>query len=242
MTKAKHSVKIDVATLTRYKQKGLLKCQKHPSHPLSIYNYTDKTKITGVWNDVTKMCRALVVDNEGNVVARSFPAFFNMSENRHKATPGYIVQEKLDGSLVLLFHYSGEWIVSSRGSFVSEQAKWAAKVLEDNHNIGALDIQKTYVFEAIYPANRVIVDYKDRQDLIYLASFYTTGEESLDGRVMARKGFQVVRSFEDIDYTKADRLNWDNAEGFVVRFDSGDRCKVKFENYLSKAHSKRVDS
>ena len=29
----------------------------------------------------------------------------------------FVVQEKVDGSLILLFSYGGEWVVASRGSF-----------------------------------------------------------------------------------------------------------------------------
>ena len=221
--------------LMKYKRKGLLKCQRHPTLPLTIWNYTDKAKITRVWNNVTKMCRALVVDDDGYVVARSFPAFFDIAEGRHTATPGYVIQEKLDGSLVLLFHYQGTWIVTSRGSFVSDQAKQAGKMLQSKYQTDGLDMQKTYVFEVIYPENRVIVDYQDRQELVYLASFYPTGQEASDSVAMQRKGFPVVRTFRNLDYTRARQLAWDNAEGFVVKFDSGDRCKVKFEKYLDKA-------
>ena len=232
-------MKVDLGTFAKYRKKGLLKQQRHQSLPLTIWNYTEKAKITKVWNDVTKMCRALVVDDDGKVVARSFPAFFDIAEGRHKTTPGYVIQEKLDGSLVLLFHYADTWIATSRGSFVSEQAKWAHEMLQGRYKTDGLDIRKTYVFEAIYPKNRVIVDYQDRQELIYLASFYSSGQEVFDSAAMQRKGFPVVRTFADIDYTRARQLAWDNAEGFVVRFDSGDRCKVKFEKYINEARRLR---
>ncbi len=108
-------MKVDLGVLFRYGKRGLLKSQRHPTLPLTIFNYTDKTKITKVWNDVTRMCRGLVVDDDGHVAARSFPAFFNIEEKRHRGTPEFVIQEKLDGSLVLLFHHAGTWVVASRG-------------------------------------------------------------------------------------------------------------------------------
>ncbi len=129
---------------------------------------------------------------------------------------------------------------SVEGHFVSPQAEWARDMLQHKYTTDGLDIRKTYVFEAIYPENKVIVDYADRQEMVYLASFYPSGQETFDGPSMERKGFPVVRTYRDMDYTRAKRLDWENAEGFVVRFDSGDRCKVKFDKYLQEAHSRRI--
>ena len=45
-------------------------------------------------------------------------------------------------------------------------------------------------------------------------------------------GCKVTQLFHFEDYTEIQKLNWANTEGFIVRFSNGDRCKIKFEEYL----------
>jgi len=44
--------------------------------------------------------------------------------------------------------------------------------------------------------------------------------------------FEVVKKYDFEDYKEIQKLNWDNSEGFIVRFSNGERCKIKFENYV----------
>jgi RNA ligase len=55
----------------------------------------------------------------------------------------------MDGSLGIAFYYKGDWIVATRGSFVSEQATKATKMLK-KYPIEHLDKNNTYLFEIIY--------------------------------------------------------------------------------------------
>jgi RNA ligase len=63
-----------------YIDKGLVVKQNHPTLPLSIYNYSRTTQYDGNWDRYTLACRGLVLDNEGNVIAKPFPKFFNYEE------------------------------------------------------------------------------------------------------------------------------------------------------------------
>ena len=63
-----------------YIDKGLVVKQNHPTFPLSIYNYSRTTQYDGNWDRYTLACRGLVLDNEGNVIAKPFPKFFNYEE------------------------------------------------------------------------------------------------------------------------------------------------------------------
>lgn len=38
----------------------------------SMYNYTAKAQYDKLWNEVTLQCRGLILDGDGNVVARPF--------------------------------------------------------------------------------------------------------------------------------------------------------------------------
>ena len=109
-------------TLEKYYNEGLLYKQVHPTLPLTIWNYNEKVQYENLWDDITLMCRGLVTDDNGNVVARPFKKFFNLSEQKHSATEKFDVYDKLDGSLGIFFYYNGGWIMATRGSFTSDQA------------------------------------------------------------------------------------------------------------------------
>lgn len=51
----------------------------------------------------------------------------------------FVVQDKMDGSLILLFCHQGNWITASRGSFESEQSKEAEKMLREKYGTDSLD-------------------------------------------------------------------------------------------------------
>ena len=57
----------------------------------------------------------------------------------------------MDGSLIILFYYEAkmEWILASRGSFISEQCLEAQKMF-DVSMYDKLEKDLTYLFEIIY--------------------------------------------------------------------------------------------
>jgi len=143
-------MKIDLNILNKYKKDGWLINQQHPTLPLTIWNYSHKTQFDKYWDNITIMCRGLITDNEtGEIVALPFKKFWNIEEKMHKATPNFKVFKKMDGSLIILFNYKNEWIIASRGSFISEQALKAIEMLH-NKNLLELDKNYTYLFEIIY--------------------------------------------------------------------------------------------
>ena len=142
----------------------------------------------------------------------------------------------MDGSLIILFYYSAyrEWIIASRGSFISDQANEAKKIL-NNQVFNRLNKDCTYLFEVIYPENRIVVDYGNKRDLILLTRLETkTGIELFfdDLKSKYSKFFTVVekinvKSLKDLINLK--RSNEDNREGFVLRFENGFRIKINFD-------------
>ena len=83
--------------LNQYYEDGLLYKQVHPTLPLTIWNYTEKVQFENLWDEVTLMCRGLVTDNEGNMVAIPFQKFFNIEEGKFTPTENFEVYEKMDG-------------------------------------------------------------------------------------------------------------------------------------------------
>lgn len=143
--------KIDWNVIHEYRERGLLFLNKHPKYDLFILNYSPKVQFSGAWDSITRICRGLIVDKEGFIKARPFEKFFNIEENKHIATKEFEIYEKMDGSLGILFYYDikDEWIIATRGSFSSDQAIEATKLLK-KYNLEYLNKEFTYLFEIIY--------------------------------------------------------------------------------------------
>jgi T4 RnlA family RNA ligase len=224
---------LDIKILEQYYNEGWLIRQTHPSLPLTIWKYSKATQYESFWNETTLQCRGLVTHSEtGEILARPFRKFFNIEENRHTPTQDFEVFEKMDGSLGIMFKYRGEMICATRGSFTSDQAKWMMKYARE-YNYGDVIVDGfTYLFELIYPENRIFVDYGEQERMVLLAIINTeNGEEVLHNDLF--RGFDVVKKYDGInDYKELKSNIGNNAEGFVVRFSNGSRMKIKGEEYI----------
>jgi len=213
---------------------GYICMQKHPETDYFIYNYTAKTQYERAWNDWTLMARGLILNQNHKVVARPFRKFFNLEEHQPHEIPteNFEVYEKMDGSLGILYWYNGQPFIASRGSFNSEQSLKATQMLYQKytHTFALLNPAKTYLFEIIYPENRIVVNYGTQEDLILLAVIDNqTGQDE----PLVDIGFPLVTRYDGIDDLKAlQSLHEANREGFVIKFKSGFRVKVKFEEYV----------
>jgi RNA ligase len=221
-----------IRTLEKYYEDGLLYKQTHPTLPLTIWNYTPKTQYSENWTDITLQCRGLVTDNNGNVVARPLKKFFNIEEGKHTPTSEFEIYEKMDGSLGIMFEYNGQMVCATRGSFTSDQSKWMTNFAIKNNYQNLIVSGSTYLFEIIYPENRIVVDYQGQERLVLLGIINAeTGEEVPYEDIFEK--FDIVKRYDGIkDYTKLKSLIDNNAEGFVIRFSNGDRMKIKGEEYL----------
>ncbi len=144
---------------------------------LTLYCYSKSCVYEKAWSPYSELARGLIVDHlRERVVATPFPKFFNVSE-RADTIPDlpFEVFEKLDGSLIILFSHEGEWHCATKGSFNSEQAKWAKEWI-GGHDLSCLDTKATYLAEAIYPQNRIVVQY-GHAALVLLAAYGRDGEE-----------------------------------------------------------------
>jgi RNA ligase len=217
--------------LNKYYEDGLLYKQVHPSLPLTIWNYTEKVQYENLWDEVTLMCRGLVTDNEGDIVATPFHKFFNIEEGKFTPTENFEVYEKMDGSLGIVFWYQGQWVVATRGSFTSDQAIKAREILK-KYNTDIMFRHLTFCFEIIYPENRIVLDYGTDEKLVLLGTFDKNGKE-MDVEIWSQWGFDVVKKYDGIkDFKELKMMVKDDQEGFVVKFSNGDRIKVKGVEYL----------
>lgn len=225
---------IDFGKVKQLVDEGYIKALRHPSAPLTIYNYSVKTQYDWHWTAETKACRGLIVNDQGQIVARPFEKFFSVEQLQDTPLPlePFEVFEKLDGSLGVSYWPDGQPAIATRGSFVSEQARKATEILRGRYGSANLYPSLTYLFEIIYPANRVVIDYGGTEDLFLLAVIDTASGRELPLCDFADLGFPIVKRYDGLkEFSALKRLEQTNQEGFVVRFESGFRVKIKFEEY-----------
>ena len=213
---------------------GYVKVNQHPTEDLFIYNYSETAQFESVWNELTLQCRGLILDGAGRVVARPFPKFFNLEELVNKPIPNlpFEVYEKMDGSLGISYWVDNEVFIATRGSFISEQAVKANELLNTKYAAAKAQLNPaiTYLFEIIYPQNRIVVNYGTEEALVLLAMIDTATGKELP---LVDIGFPVVKKYDGLTDLKALKaLEVENKEGFVVKFSNGFRLKVKFAEYV----------
>lgn len=222
-----------------------IRVQDHPDLPYEIHNYTEKCVYARAWNDETLNARGLIKHKEtGEVVARGMKKFFNYGEPdapEFKMNDRVWVCDKADGSLGIIYpDGTGGWAVATRGSFTSDQAVHATALL--NSSPEALWFAQNQraghnlVVEIVYPENRIVLDYGDRDELILLGAV-----EHESGRFIPMWHDQfglwpwsVAQGFGEMTYADALALpDRENAEGIVLtRAHDGAMVKMKQEDYL----------
>lgn len=246
--KNKMITKIDWNILNEYIHDKLIIANKHPHYNIWILNYTPQVQYEKYWGIYTLSCRGLIIDDNGNILARPFQKFFNYEEYDPKDldfNQDFEVFEKIDGSLIILFYYEKEnkWIFATRGSFIAEQSQEAKKIFhEKEYNYDILDKDYTYLFEVLYRENMIVIDYGRKRDLVLLSVINTSlGYEIFYNDLYEKysKYFTIVpklniKSFNDLNELR--QKNEPNREGFVIRFLDGLRIKMKLEEYV-RLHS-----
>ena len=241
---------------------GLAQVTKHPERDLWIANYSDHCARSRLWrvDDLLLDLRGLVFDASGQVVARGWRKFFNVSEwegvglDDLAALGGdFEVAEKLDGSLILAFTdpKDNALIVASRGSFVSSHAQEAEAYLRATYPDFVARSEAfarmaegvpiwTCLFEWTGPQNRHVVRYdQPALTLIGIVEPYSGHEVSYArlARWASDHGVPAVQALAYDDwgafYERVGKVERPNAEGYVIHWPAKQvRVKVKHEEYL----------
>lgn len=230
-----------VEDLERAIADGFVRVQTNDDNTLSIYNYTEFTQYRRVWNDVTLNCRGLILDNDMNIVARPWKKFFNFGERPtlfSTDTPVEVTDKK-DGSLGIRYKHpvTGDVAIATRGSFASDQAIHATKVYNDrySHVVDDWFSDLTYLFEIVYPENRIVLDYDGMDDLILLGAVeHNRGwyYGPLQAAGMLNWPGPVTEVFEYRTLNDCFGVYRQNAEGLVIRAGS-EMVKIKQADYIA---------
>jgi RNA ligase len=222
----------DPESIRALRADGLISGRRHPNLPLTAYNYTGKAQhLPGVeWSEQLQWCRGLVVDDDGQIVGVPFKKFWNYEQVRDliPAKEAFTVWEKVDGSLGIVCRYRDRLVVSTRGSFDSSQALWAYEWLRARDFVPEQGL--TFLFEIVYPQNRIVVDYGGRAELVLLAVVDQAGDRD---DAFAAAQFPKAQRYDGLrEFHKIDQMpEFAGQEGFVVRWESGFRAKLKLTEY-----------
>ena len=204
--------------------------------------------------EVVQCCRGIILDedNDWAVVAWPFNKFFNHGEALAAVIDWNTarVQEKLDGSLLLMYRYDNGWHVATTGvpdasgavgcsGMTFAQLFWEAWEKQQFRYPIGLDDCFTFMFELTSPLNRVVV-----QQHTTLLSF--VGMRSIwTGKELAtwyRYSYNPVQEFKlttiaDVlaTFEKMDALA---QEGYVIVDGAFHRVKVKHPGYVALHHLK----
>lgn len=226
---------VDFHELQRLIADGYVKQRQHPSLLLWIFNYTAKTQYEHNWTPTTMACRGIITDDGGCVIARPFPKFFNYGQEgaaQFELDEPCITTDKMDGSLGILYPTPDGLAIATRGSFESEQAIHATKVLRERYADFVPSEGWTYLFEIVCPSNRIIVDYGDVDDLFMIGMVRND-----DGLFIQEVPYWTGPSVENMYcHTVAEALSLPprkNVEGIVITLRDGRMVKIKQEDYVA---------
>lgn len=197
--------------------------------------------------------RGIILDSneDWKIVSRAFDKFFNYHEG-HAAKINWEnakVQEKLDGSLMIVYPYKGKWRIQSSGSpnasgsVGSENFTFADYFWRTAEKRGLTlpdpNINCCFSFELTGPANRVVVQHNEENLTILGARNLNNQKEFFPnhlGQIVPVRSFPL-KSFEEI--TKSfEEISPLVQEGYVVVDDLFQRIKIKHPSYVAMHHAK----
>lgn len=205
---------------------------------------------------IVQQCRGMVVDVEQRrVLAWPYNKFWNHGEAQADRIDWSTarVQEKLDGSLMILHVRRDEWSVASSGHptaggmFGSDARTFREAFWQHAGDIdlGELDLLSTYMLELCDQPNRVVVKHDRPRLVLHGARSLATGREYSAAQladVAARAGFELVREFPIGSIAEclsaASALDPLQQEGFVVVDAQFNRVKIKSPRYVTLHHLK----
>jgi len=128
-----------------------------------IYNYNQNVLVPR-GDPIIRMCRGIVLREDGTIVNYPFDRFFNF----HEADCDEVdienadILEKLDGSLISVWYTGTEWEVTTRGSFYPNDNAHNFKetFCELFNEFDKLDKNYCYQFELCSSLNRIVTSYE----------------------------------------------------------------------------------
>jgi len=225
----------------------------HPEFTnLVQFTYNQINCYNNRFHPVVVESRGVILDsaNDWAVVAYPFNRFFNYTEypegEKQFNWNDFQVAEKLDGSLMIMYHYDGNWWVATKGSpdaggnvgvneFTFRALFW--KVFGDNgYFFKSCNPKFTYMFELTSQFNQIVTNQSGNNGsltLIGVRNNVTLQELSIDtvaNLALVRR--YSLNNIEEILHA-AKTLSPDSSEGYVLVDNNFNRIKVKSPQYVA---------
>lgn len=204
---------------------------------------------------LVRACRGAVVeriDDDGDhspyfrLVAYAFDRFFNIGEpGCHELNWSTTrIYEKMDGSLIKLFFYEGDWLVSTSGTVAgASEVGGTGRTFSElfwnvfdhvSYNRDHLDNRFCYIFELCHQDNKIVVDYPNPElPLLAVRDRLNDFEELPLERFAEEFEFNIPESYslsnikEVTDFVN----NRDGKHEGVILYDGKGRAKSKSDFY-----------
>lgn len=225
--------------------------KQHDKYPnLFQFNYTIKTLPS---SPIVRQARGIILDADNNwkIVCHTYNRFFNMGE--YRAAPidwnTAHMYEKLDGSLIQLYHYDGAWQIATRGTPNGSGPLPNKSTITFRQHFDHIwdllgyelpeDTHCCYAFELLSPETRVITRQTEYQLILHGCRNIETGQEYTPESV-AHTTWNVLRPLLLDTSTEAtayvEELDPLKQEGVVVVDSQFNRVKVKSPEYVRMHH------
>lgn len=233
--------------------------KRHSRHSnLVLLRYNQYESPLGI--KMVQQCRGIILDSyrDWTIVARAYDKFFNRGE-KEAATIDWgtaRVQEKIDGSLIVLYGYDGKWHVATGGMpdgsgvVHANQETFACyfrETLEQYPNacgqwLPNVECGLCFFFELTGPKNRLVV-VKEEAGLTLLGARDMRTQEEMTA-IQASGYFPnipipteyMLKEWE-ID-ASFDMMSPLSQEGYVIVDSQFNRIKVKHPGYVALHHAK----
>lgn len=257
---AKDGHRLDVAcdlALAALTKEYAVKVKQHRTIPRLVGLSYDMIN-SPMAEEIVQHCRGLILDTDADfeVVAWPFRKFFNHGEQLAAKIDWRTasVQEKVDGSLIIVYHYAGEWHAATTGTpdasgdvngfgIIFADLFWKTLGMSRELFKGdKLDEGVTFMFELTTPMNKVVVQHKDSKVTFLGARWRDTGEEIPPHRskvfeYVAPPKMYPLQTMDEVLKT-LDVMKGTEQEEYVVCDAQFNRVKVKSPSYVALHHIK----
>jgi len=211
------------------------------------------------WTQNNKHFRSSVWNSEGELISAGFPKFTNWGENPDNfpvptSLKSCNVMEKLDGSLLIVSKYKGEFILRTRGTVDAHNLDNGHELEIFKNEVLPLLKERTemldtwitsLLFEWLSPVNRIVLSYGDVPIFKFIGAIshadYSLWNQGLCN-VFAKDNElsrPEVYTFDSVDDLMTNVDQWKGKEGVVIYSKDGQALhKVKSAWYLALHHMK----
>jgi len=158
-------------------------------HPYNLHVSSTKDLILFKYNQIesdfslqiVQESRGIILDKTTfEIICNPFFKFWNLGETHaynNINLKNSIIMEKSDGSIIKVYFYKNEWHIATNGTINAVDAEISntnffqlfIDVIPNYKELFTnFDKKNTYIFELIHPVSQIVVDYKNKKELVLI--------------------------------------------------------------------------